>query len=176
MANWSCSVFNVVCVVNVCPVHAVDLNELTLGCYRPWTKMHKKTKKKRQATILIWETNLLVNWTAFRVQQIISKLSGKKFRASANDEDSKLATNLRINPQLVSPISKQELLEVERILVIRYRTRSHSLALETGRYMSDYDARTYQVVLQIYTMCLKDKNVYKNLLVINRNLKLPLDL
>ena len=24
--NWFCSVFNVVCVVNVCPVHAVDLN------------------------------------------------------------------------------------------------------------------------------------------------------
>ena len=26
MANWFCSVFNVVCVVNVYPVHAVDLN------------------------------------------------------------------------------------------------------------------------------------------------------
>ena len=26
MATWFCSVFNVVCVVNVCPVHAVDLN------------------------------------------------------------------------------------------------------------------------------------------------------
>ena len=25
MTNWFCSVFNVVCVVNVCPVHAVDL-------------------------------------------------------------------------------------------------------------------------------------------------------
>ena len=24
--NWFCSVFNVVCMVNVCPVHAVDLN------------------------------------------------------------------------------------------------------------------------------------------------------
>ena len=23
---WFCSVFNVVCVVNVCPVHVVDLN------------------------------------------------------------------------------------------------------------------------------------------------------
>ena len=26
MAYWFCSVFNVVCVVNVCPVHAIDLN------------------------------------------------------------------------------------------------------------------------------------------------------
>ena len=26
IANWFCSVFNVVCVVNVCPVHAADLN------------------------------------------------------------------------------------------------------------------------------------------------------
>ena len=30
MANWFCSVFNVVCAVNVCPVHAVDLYEWTL--------------------------------------------------------------------------------------------------------------------------------------------------
>ena len=29
MTNWFCSVFNVVCVVNVCPVHAVDLNGLS---------------------------------------------------------------------------------------------------------------------------------------------------
>ena len=26
MPNWFCSVFNVVCVVNACPVHAVDLD------------------------------------------------------------------------------------------------------------------------------------------------------
>ena len=26
MANWFCSVFNVVCVVIICPVHAVVLN------------------------------------------------------------------------------------------------------------------------------------------------------
>ena len=30
MANWFCSVFNVVCVVNACPVNVVDLNKLTL--------------------------------------------------------------------------------------------------------------------------------------------------
>ena len=45
MANWFCSVFNVVCVVNVCTVHAVDVNNwLCVGCHRPWTKMHKKNE------------------------------------------------------------------------------------------------------------------------------------
>ena len=41
MANWFCSVFNVVCVVNVCPLHVVDLNYLTLRlcCHRPWTML-----------------------------------------------------------------------------------------------------------------------------------------
>ena len=43
MANWFCSVVNVVCVVNVCPVHAVGLNQLTLcGLSSSLHKMHKK--------------------------------------------------------------------------------------------------------------------------------------
>ena len=45
MANWFCSVFNVVCVVDVCPVHPV--------VHRPWTKMHKQRNKKRNSTVLI---------------------------------------------------------------------------------------------------------------------------
>ena len=38
MDNWFCSVLNVVCIINVCPVH--------VGCHRPWTKMHKKYETK----------------------------------------------------------------------------------------------------------------------------------
>ena len=126
-----------------------------------------------------------------------------KIRASANDHDSKLATYIRVNPQLISPISnQQELLEVERILVTRYRTGSHSLAIETGRYTRPLTERKdrlckcktgVQTVLHCFTECpittpyilgnftnlidvFDDKNVHKNLLAINRKLKLPLDL
>ena len=46
MANWFCSVFNVVCVVNVCPVHAIDLNQLTLrGLSSSLDKKMHKTPK-----------------------------------------------------------------------------------------------------------------------------------
>ena len=51
------------------------------------------------------------------------------------DSESKLGTYFQINPLLISPISNQQnLLEVERILVTRYRTGSHSLAIEMGRF------------------------------------------
>ena len=47
MANKFYSVFNVVCVVNVCPVHAVDLNSLTLRVViLPGQKCIKKERKK----------------------------------------------------------------------------------------------------------------------------------
>ena len=41
MANWFCSVFNVVCVINVSPIHAVDQNLLTL-----LDKVHKNIFKR----------------------------------------------------------------------------------------------------------------------------------
>ena len=54
MANWFCSVFNVVCVVNVCPVHAVDLNELTMRglSLSLDKKMHKKNETQRSKVVL----------------------------------------------------------------------------------------------------------------------------
>ena len=52
-----------------------------------------------------------------------------------NDNDSKLGTYLRINPNLQCHVPKpQTIMESERELVTRFRTGSHSLAIETGRY------------------------------------------
>ena len=43
MANWFCSVFNGVCVVHVCLVHAADLNYLAQRGFSPSReKMHKR--------------------------------------------------------------------------------------------------------------------------------------
>ena len=54
--------------------------------------------------------------------------------AAENDNDSKLGTYYRINPELKSFIPRpQVILEIERILITRYRTGSHSLAIELGR-------------------------------------------
>lgn len=52
-----------------------------------------------------------------------------------NDNDSKLGTYLRVNPNLESYVpNPQTIMEFERELVTRFRTGSHSLAIETGRY------------------------------------------
>ena len=52
-----------------------------------------------------------------------------------NDNDSRLGTYLRINPNLQCHVPKpQTIMESERELITRFRTGSHSLAIETGRY------------------------------------------
>ena len=52
-----------------------------------------------------------------------------------NDSDGKLGTYLRINPSLTSYApNPQPIMELERELITRFRTGSHSLAVETGRY------------------------------------------
>ena len=52
-----------------------------------------------------------------------------------NDRDSRLGTYHRIDPQLVKCVPEpQTILEVERVLVTRFRTGCHSLAVEFGRY------------------------------------------
>ena len=51
------------------------------------------------------------------------------------DRDSKLGTYLQINPSLSSYVpAPQTTLEFEREMVTRFRTGSHALAIETGRY------------------------------------------
>ena len=60
----------------------------------------------------------------------------RKIRAKAIvDVNSRLGTYYRINPQLQSYVPKpQVMLESERKLITRFRTGSHSLNIEVGRY------------------------------------------
>ena len=59
-----------------------------------------------------------------------------KMRSKHNDDaDSKLGTYYRVNPDLKSYVlNPQPTMEFERELVTRFRTGSHSLAVELGRY------------------------------------------
>ena len=41
---------------------------------------------------------------------------------------------LQVNPQLCTPVPQINLVEIERISITRFRTGSHNLLLETGRY------------------------------------------
>lgn len=84
----------------------------------------------------------------------------RKFEAAAADRDSKLATYHRVNPLLqkfVLPVTN--LTENERILLTRFRTGSHSLAIETGRFSNTPRENrlclcgSVQTVLHIFTDC-----------------------
>ena len=56
-------------------------------------------------------------------------------RAMERDADSKQGTYFRVNLTLERYVaSPQCIMEIEREIVIRFRTGSHSLAIELGRY------------------------------------------
>ena len=55
--------------------------------------------------------------------------------AMETDANSRLGTYYRVNPSLQKYVpNPQTVMEIERELVTRYRTGSHSLAIELGRY------------------------------------------
>ena len=67
--------------------------------------------------------------------EILRSYQEKIRNQCSKDRDSKLGTYFRINPTFASYVpSPQTTMEFERELTTRYRTGSHSLAVETGRY------------------------------------------
>jgi hypothetical protein len=96
--------------------------------------------------------------------------------ALETDEDSRLGTYYRVNPTLEKYVPKpQPTLEIERELVTRYRTGSHSLAIELGRYSNTVRenrvcccGNSVQTVWHLFTECpltvpLVDHHSYNNL-------------
>ena len=53
---------------------------------------------------------------------------------ASDDSDSKLGTYIRVNPELKPFITPPNTLEGERTIITRFRTGSHSLAIELGRF------------------------------------------
>ena len=54
--------------------------------------------------------------------------------ANEIDVDSKLGTYLQVNPSLESPVYSDDVFEIERIHITRFRTGSHNL-IEIGRFI-----------------------------------------
>ena len=115
------------------------------------------------------------------------------------DKDSKLGTYHRINPTLSSNVPAPQLtLEFERELVTRFRTGSHSLAVETGRYSNTPRENRLcscgtgiQTVWHVFAECpstrtvvqknyesmndiFEDENVHNVLLAITKKLKIQI--
>ena len=65
----------------------------------------------------------------------LDKWKHKIMFEAESDNDSRLGTYFRINPLLEKHVPcDKDVTEIERILVTRFRTGSHSLAVELGRY------------------------------------------
>ena len=115
------------------------------------------------------------------------------------DEDSKLGTYYRINPTLQKYVpNPQKIMELERELVTRFRTGSHSLAIELGRYSNiprdnricgcgDSVQTIWHVFMQCsvtYSICRRnyqslqeifaDENIHKVLLSITNKLRIQI--
>ena len=63
--------------------------------------------------------------------------SQKIFKSHNKDPESKLGTYLTINPTLIKPDRNLNLMEHERIILTRFRTGSHNLRIETGRWSNE---------------------------------------
>jgi hypothetical protein len=122
-----------------------------------------------------------------------SKLIAKNIE----DPDSKLGTYYRVNPTLSNNVrNPQIIMEFERELVTRFRTGSHSLAVETGRYSNIIRenrlcscGNSVQTVWHVVAECCEtrdivpnrynnlqevfdDANIYSVLLAVTRKLKI----
>ena len=133
-------------------------------------------------------------------KQYFDSFKQKMTIALENDADSKLGTYLRVNPTLQAYVPRpQSLMEIERELLTRYRTGSHSLAIELGRFSNTPRENricacgvNVQTVLHIFTECqltrsiadhqtyanlkevFDDNNIHRKLLLISNKLKISI--
>ena len=123
----------------------------------------------------------------------------KMHLAYDNDVDSKLGTYYRVNPMLQSYVpTPQSIIEIERELITRFRTGSHSLAIELGRYSNIPRinrlcacGNSVQTVWHIFSECqltreivnqnyenlneiFADANIHQKLFLVCTKLKIPI--
>ena len=71
-----------------------------------------------------------------------------------NNVDSKLGVYFTINPSLITPHYTNDILELNRINLTGYRTGSHALRIETGRYTNPITQRENRLSLyHCYSNC-----------------------
>ena len=132
-------------------------------------------------------------------QAIVETYKDKITSQFNNDNDSKLGTYYRINPNLSSNVPIPQItMEFERELVTRFRTGSHLLVVETGRYTNTPRENrlcscgtSVQTVWHIFAECpstrsvvqknyenmneiFEDDNVHNVLLAITKKLKIQI--
>ena len=85
-----------------------------------------------------------------------------------SDVDSKLGTYYRVNPLMKSYTNPPNLTENERILLTRFRTGSHSLAIEIGRFSNTHRdnrlcvcSQGVQTVWHIFSECQWTRDIVK---------------
>ena len=77
----------------------------------------------------------------------------KIINSHAEDPDSKLGTYYTINPTLVVPVKIANIMEHERMILTRFRTGSHNLRIETGRWCKEQrDQRVCQCETDVQTV------------------------
>ena len=64
----------------------------------------------------------------------MNRLKQKIRIAYDKDIDSKLGTYLQVNPDLENPSHDDNTFEIERVHITRFRTGSHNLRIESGRF------------------------------------------
>lgn len=64
---------------------------------------------------------------------------------NVTDDDSKLKSYLSVNPELKVPVYNIHYNELDRIILTRYRTGAHTLAIERGRWTSPITLRENRV-------------------------------
>ena len=84
----------------------------------------------------------------------------KIHNASTNDPESKLGVYLQVNPDLHRPTYKDFLFEIERINITRFRTGSHNLLIETGRFNNPKIPRELRIC-----MCGNDVQTLRHVLM-----------
>ena len=91
-------------------------------------------------------------------------------RKAEIDPDSKLGTYLRVNPELKPFVPfPQNIMEGERKLITRFRTGSHSLAIELGRFSNTPRPNRLckckvgvQTVWHVFNECPLTKHIHRN--------------
>ena len=73
-------------------------------------------------------------------------LMNKVKDAANNDHDSKLGAYYLINPDLEAP-DFDDIFELDRIILSRYRTGSHNLRIESGRMAKPFEPREDRLCL-----------------------------
>ena len=126
-----------------------------LSYLRYYSDLHREFSNTR-----FCENSIDARYRSVRRQAIVG---------AAVDSDSKLGTYYRVNPELKPFVTPPNILEGERKLITRFRTGSHSLAIELGRFSRVPRERrlckcgySTQTVLHVFTDCPLTLSLHSN--------------